>query len=127
MPTEVDDLAALIIDDEAANDAPWDHYVVFVYFGDRRVGASDFQYLGYKWQPGFLDSLFDMIDRLRGIRAAMSEGDGKTWNAGVVMVNRAARSGRLFVFYGDDADFWDMTPATQKVIAERGLQLIEQS
>lgn len=127
VPIEVDDLASLIMEDEAANDVPWDHYMLFTYFGDRRVGVSDFQYLGRQWQPGFLDNPFDIVDRLRSIREAMLDRDGRAWDAGVIIVDHASRRGRLFVFYGEDAEFWDMTPATQKAIAERGLQLIEQA
>ncbi|WP_079276812.1 Imm61 family immunity protein [Mycobacteroides abscessus] len=125
VPIEADDLAELILTDDEANDEPWDSFVFFTYFGDRRTEESGFQYFETKWRPALVGSM-ELGERLQNLREATGQRDGRTWDAAAIAVDRASGRGRLFVFYGDDAEFWDITPATQKAVAERGLQLTEQ-
>lgn len=57
VPIEADDLAELILTDDEANDEPWDSFVFFTYFGDRRTEESGFQYFETKWRPALVGSM----------------------------------------------------------------------
>lgn len=124
---DVSDLVEAIIADPEANDAEWDRFVLFLYYQQRVRSASGFQYHGEAWTPALVDTAFDPIERrLAQIRDDMARTDGCRWNAAVITVDKRARKGALHVFYDEDAEFWQMSPANQKAIALRGLELVQQ-
>lgn len=125
MSTHTQDRDALVLDigriiatDANVNARPWDAYALIAWYGDGLSKLNGFRYAGdAPGEPATPDAP-ELEDALQALREATHVPGKEPWRAAVVRLDRA--SGKATVeFVYDDADRWEVTPATVADIARR--------
>lgn len=113
---------------EVRRDETWGRYVYFFHVGDGLTSSSGFRYTGESWKPHgpTIPTMSELDTVFQQIRDAGDPPVEDKWNAAVVTYDRRAGTGDLHLFYGDEAENWHMTPATQQAVAEAGLELFDE-
>ena len=112
------EIGRLIASDRKVAAQPWDKYALVAWYGDGISTLNGFRYVGE--QPGqpATPASFEIEDRLDQLRDATRVDGKEAWRACVVKLDRD--SGKASVdFAYEDADLWQVTPATAARIAQR--------
>lgn len=113
------EIGRLIAGDRKVAARPWDCYALVAWYGDGVSKLNGFRYVGDQpGQPATPES-FELEDRIDELREATRVGDRDRWRACVVMLDRATGKATVEFAYGDEADSWQVTPATAADVARR--------
>jgi len=113
------EIARLIVEDRKASAQSWDKYALIAFHGHGGVSKlNGFRYTGDGAGEPATPESFEIEDRLDELREATRIDDKPGWDACVFKLDRATSRVTADFAY-DDADTWEVTPATAAAIAER--------
>ena len=122
MPPEADrvlqDVAALIVEDEKYRDRSWHAMSLAAIVTDTSVDMTGFSYAdGAKPKPGTPRN-GQIMDKLRTLRTLTRRDGQAPWKAVLIQIRKSDTSVRVWFEY-DDADRWKATPGNLAEIKEQ--------
>ena len=125
MPDSTQDRDALVVDigrmlatDAAVNARPWDAYALVAWYGDGVAKVNGFRYAGAAPGEPATPEADGIEDALQALRDATRAPGQAPWRAAVVRLDRGTGKATVEFAY-EDADRWEVTPATVADIARR--------
>ncbi len=112
------EIGRLIAADRKASAQPWDGYALIAYYDGSMSKLNGFRYRGAAPGEPATPEAFELEDRLDELRQATRVDGKEPWRACVFRIDRGTGKATADFVY-DDAERWNVTPATAAEIAER--------